>query len=323
MKMSRRGTQGTLALLSIVCQIMTLPVLAKDSEPSNVQRRFRSPEEAIQALKAATQAKDKTALHAIFGPSVDQMLTRDEAQDAANFNAFTRSVGDQCVPIAEGQNKLILEIGADRWPFPIPLINENGSWLFDTNAGKEEIICRHIGRDELHAIGLCRAYVDAQRGFAEQHRDREGGKAYALHFKSLPKDLDLSGNGAMTTLKVDDLLDVTEPRTLSKRGDTDRTFYGYRFKILTRQGRDASRGKLDYVVHGKLARGFGLVAYPTHWGKSGIMTFIVNQDGKLYQRNLGEKTVTLASALTEYNPTSEWRLVKEPGVVDWMTMSGR
>ena len=252
---------------------------------SNQARHFASPEEAIQALTQATASNDKAAVREIFGPSISQMLTGDEAQDAANFASFSKAIKENCTPIKTDADKVVLELGPDQWPFPIPLVKQAGSWFFDTDAGKEEIICRHIGRDELHAIGLCRKYVEAQRQFAHDQR--------------LPAPV-------LNRLEVGD-------RTNSL---TNAAFHGYRFKILTRQGRSAPAGKMDYVVDGKMTRGFALVAYPIYWGRSGVMTFIISQDGRLYQRNLGKRTAEIASAIKEYNPTSDWKLVEEPGVTD-------
>ena len=149
---------------------------------------------------------------------------------------------------------------------PIPLVKANGQWYFDTAAGKEEIVSRHIGKDELHAIGVCRAYVAAQ-----QHAKLDVGP---------------------------------------------QPFHGYYFRVLTRQGKAASGGKMNYISHGNLTKGFALVAYPAHWDYSGIMTFIVNQDGKVFQRNFGEKTSQIAGAMDEYNPDSEWMLVQDEGVLN-------
>ena len=291
--------------ITIQLALLFFPVAALAQEASGPQgeghqreeahpwRRFSSPAEAIRSLEIATQARDKSALGEIFGPSIHDLLTGDEAQDAANFNSFTKAVGENCIPVSDGPKKLILEIGPDRWPFPIPLINAENGWFFDTDAGKEEIICRHIGRDELHAIGFCRAYVEAQKQFGHQHSDPTGARIYASRFKrQLPEGESTPGKpGSPEPARpVIALLEEGSSQAGSENVVDGWIFHGYRFKILTRQGRHALGGKFNYVVRGQMTGGFALVAYPTHWGKSGVMTFIVNQDGKVYQRNLGVKT---------------------------------
>jgi Protein of unknown function (DUF2950) len=231
------------------------------------QRLFASPEEAVKVLQAATEAKDKVALNEIFGPEVKELLTGDEVQDAKNSKHFAAAIAQSYMLVKEGEDKIVIEVGTDNWPMPIPLVKADGQWYFDTAAGKEEIINRHIGKDELHAIGVCRSFAAAQR----QHAGAN--------------------------------LDVAQ-----------QPFHGYCFKILTRQGKAAPGGKMDYVDHGKFIKGLALVAYPAHWDRSGIMTFIVNQDGAVFQRNLGEKSFKAAGAMKEYNPDSKWVLVQDEGV---------
>jgi hypothetical protein len=283
-------------------------------------RLFASPQEAVQALTAATQSKDKAAVREIFGPSIDQMLTGDVSQDSRNFESFAQAVLRHCAPVAEGQQKVVLEIGQNNWPFPIPLVQQSGKWFFDTDAGTEEIICRHIGRDELHAIGLCRAYVDAQRKFASQHVGGRGSNVYATRFRPLSVVTNESPSAMpQVPLPLPPLTSLLETGSQERPhgGSSDLlTWHGYQFKILSRQGRAAPGGKSDYMVEGKMTRGFGLVAYPSRWGKSGVMTFIINQDGKLYQCNLGDQTSTRTSAMMEYNPTQEWTPVGDAGVFD-------
>ncbi len=238
---------------------------ANEAQPQAVaaQRSFATPQEAVKVLQAATEAKDKAALTEIFGPKVKELLTGDETQDARNAQRFAAAVAQGCTLVKEGEDKIVLEVGANNWPMPIPLVKANGQWYFDTAAGKEEIVSRHIGKDELHAIGVCRAYVAAQ-----QHAKLDVGP---------------------------------------------QPFHGYYFRVLTRQGKAASGGKMNYISHGNLTKGFALVAYPAHWDHSGIMTFIVNQDGKVFQKNLGEKSFRIAGAMKEYNPDAEWTLVQDEG----------
>jgi len=289
-------------------------------KPQIEERMFASPDEAIKALGVATQAKDKTVLREIFGPQVEELLTGDTVQDANNARRFAEAMAQGCHAVKEPGNRITLEIGTNNWPMPVPLVETGGRWYFDTAAGKEEIINRHIGKDELHAIGVCRAYVSAQRNYADAIPKVGGGANFAQKFKSSPGKKDglywpagenepASPFGPM----------VAEAHAEGYGGNTGKgphPFHGYYFRILTRQGKDAPGGKMNYLSEGVLAGGFGLVAYPVLWDKSGIMTFIVNQDGKVYQRNLGEKTARIAQRMKEYNPDGEWTLVQDAGIMD-------
>ncbi len=200
---------------------------------------------------------------------------------------------------------------------PIPLVKTDGQWRFDTAAGKEEIINRHIGKDELHAIGVCRAYVTAQRQYASLNPQTGGEAKYALKFKSAPGKKDglywASAENEPASPFGPLVAEAHAEGYASHKGSGPHPFHGYYFRILTRQGKDAPGGKMNYVSGGHLTGGFALVAYPEHWDQSGIMTFIVNQDGKIYQRNIGEKTSRIAGAMKEYNPDSEWTPVQEEG----------
>jgi hypothetical protein len=198
---------------------------------------------------------------------------------------------------------------------PIPLVKADGQWHFDTAAGKEEIINRHIGKDELHAIGVCRAYVAAQRQYAGANSE---ATKYAQKFKStagMKDGLYWPAVGEEPASPFGPLVAQAHLEGFGpKMGTGVKPFHGYYFRILTCQGKDAPGGKMNYMSGGNLTGGFALVAYPEHWDRSGIMTFIVNQDGKVYQRNLGEKTSQIAGAMKEYNPDSEWTLVQDEGV---------
>ena len=252
------------ALLTIGAASFSAPSAAEQPAPL-AQKTFASPQDAVQALLAAVKVHDKVALRDIFGPRIHELLTGDEVLDKNNSQKFAAALEESVKPLSEGDGKVILEIGANKWPFPIPLVKAGSNWRFDTDAGKEEILSRHIGKNELHAIGVCRAYA----------RARIDG-----------------GSGA-----------VPNP------------IHGYRFRILTRQGAAAPGGKMDYVNDGGHSGGFALAAYPEHWGRSGIMTFIINRDGEIYRRDLGEKTSRVAAAMAEYNPDGGWTLEKDEGVV--------
>jgi len=332
MKPSRQSplfvTLSTIALLAGGWGALPADLRAADQDaaqqkPTATQRSFASPEEAIKALQAATEAKDKAALHEIFGPEIDELLTGDEVQDANNGKKFAAVLAQGCNPVKEGEDKITLEVGTNEWPMPIPLVKTDGQWRFDTAAGKDEIINRHIGKDELHAIGVCRAYVTAQRQYASMNPDTDGGAKHALKFKSSPGKKD----GLYWPAAANEppspfgplVAEAHAEGYVRHKGEGPHPFHGYYFRILTRQGTAAPGGKMNYLSDGNLTRGFALVAYPEHWDQSGIMTFIVNQDGNVYQRNLGEQTSRIAGAMKEYNPGSEWTPVPDEGVPSAVT----
>jgi hypothetical protein len=312
-QMTPFATLLTLGACAMACGMLSTDLYA--AEDKGGERAFESPDEAVMALKAATNDKDKKALHKLFGPGFRELLTGDEVQDANNADKFAAAVGESCRPVNESDDKIFIEIGTDHWPMPIPLVKADGKWHFDTVAGKEEIINRHIGTDELHAIGVARAYVTAQRQYASANSG-----AYALKFKSASGKKD----GLYWETSANDspspfgplVAEAHSEGYVTHKGNGPHPFHGYYFRILTRQGKDAPGGKMDYVTNGSLTGGFALVAYPENWDRSGIMTFIVNQDGKLYQKNLGEKTSRIAGSMKEYNPESGWTLVEESGVLE-------
>jgi hypothetical protein len=316
------------SLLTIETLVVTWGFFATDlhaaeqkegqQQPLAVQRAFASPDEASKALQAAAESKDKATLLEIFGPEFKELLTGDEVQDANNAQRFATALAQGCNPVKEGEDKITFEVGTNNWPMAIPLVKANGQWHFDTTAGKEEIINRHVGKDELHAIGVCRAYVAAQRQYANMNPKVGGGANYAQKFKSAPGKKDgLYWESAENEPPSPFGPLVAEAHAEgygTHKGTGPHPFHGYYFRILTRQGRAAPGGKMNYMSEGILAGGFALVAYPERWDQSGIMTFIVNQDGKVFQRNYDEKTSRIAGAMKEYNPDSEWTLVPDEGV---------
>ena len=279
--------------------------------PQTNQELFASPEDAVKSLRIAVEANDREALVSIFGPQVKSLLTGDKALDAANRRHFAMAMQERCNLDRQGDNEIILEVGTNDWPMPIPLVKSNGQWYFDTVAGKEEVINRHIGRDELTAIGICRDYVRAQQQFAS-----DNGGVYAQKFKSTTGKRD----GLYWTSEDNEPGSAFGPLVAEAGQEGEhkgaQPFHGYYFKILTAQGSDAPGGSEDYMSGGQLKKGFALVAYPQDWGHSGIMTFIVNQDGTVYQRDFGPKTSRLALRVKEYNPDKNWTLVHDEGILD-------
>jgi len=283
--------------------------------PAPPQRLFATPDDAVKALLAATRDHDKPVLREIFGPHGRELVSGDKVADAREFADFAQALAQLCRLSPAGPDKMVLNIGAQDWPFPIPLVYQNGKWFFDTLAGKEEIINRRVGGNEITAIGVCRTYVEAQREYASQERDNSGVLKYAQKIKSTAGQKDglfwepAAGEdpSPFGPLVASARAEGYGPRKPGEEGP--RPFHGYLFRILTKQGAHAPGGAYDYVINGNMIAGFALVAYPVQWGDSGVMTFIVNQQGRVYQANLGPDTAAKAAALTEFDPDSTWTVL--------------
>jgi hypothetical protein len=297
-----------LALLAL-----TLPMCASAAG----EQTFAAPQEAVNALVAAATNHDTNALHSIFGPEGHALISPDAVQATEGFKMFVQRLTEKTQLIKHSDSNVTLEIGADGWPFPIPLVKQDGQWFFDTAAGKEEILARRVGMDETGAMNVCNAYVAAQREYASQDRLGDGVLAYAQFLRSTPDTHD----GLFWPAKPGEDLSPLGPfvaqarvegyhRTAKMLNDELAPYHGYYFKILTRQGKQASGGKYNYIINGRMIAGFALVAWPAEWGNTGVMTFIVNQQGKVYQKNLGPKTAKIAKAITTYDPDDTWTPAK-------------
>jgi hypothetical protein len=280
---------------------------------------FSSPEEARQSLIAAVQAKDHQLLKAIFGPVTAELEPGDPVEQAAEFDHFSRHIQERADLIREGEARAILVIGAEKWPFPIPIVKKGDRWLFDTEAGREEILNLRIGHNELLAINVCRAYVEAQREYYNMPEpDGDQVPKYAQHMKSTPGKRDglywPTAVGEQESPLGPLVAKAREEGYLQKRktGESGpRPFHGYYFHILKGQGKSAPGGKFSYVINGNMVAGHALVAYPVRWGISGVMTFIVNQRGRVYQKNLGPKTTDIARKMKGFNPDQTWKMVDQ------------
>jgi hypothetical protein len=267
----------------------------------------------VDALKAAVEASDTNALHAIFGPAGHGLVSVDVVEAAEEHELFMDRVKEKVNLVAASDSKQVVQLGADGWPFPIPLVKQDGQWHFDTDAGKEEILNRRIGANELGAIQVCEAYVQAQRDYASEDRNADEVLEYAQHLRSTPG----SHDGLYWSTRTGDELSPLGPLVAQAHGegyrkqtriltDEQSPYHGYYFKILTRQGKHAPGGKYNYIINGHMIAGFALVAWPAEWGNTGVMTFIVNQRGKVYQKDLGPKTTSIAAAMTTYDPDPTW-----------------
>jgi hypothetical protein len=288
------------------------------STPAADEERFNSPQAAVDALKLAVQATDTNALHAIFGPAGRTLVSADVVEAAVERELFMRRAKEKVNLVSDSDSRETLRLGADGWPFPIPLVKQDGQWHFDTEGGREEILNRRIGANEFGAIGVCHAYAQAQREYASLDRHGDGVLEYAQHLRSTPGTHD----GLYWSRRTGDELSPLGPLVAQARVEGYRQntriltekqapYHGYYFKILTRQGKHAAGGKYSYIINGHMIAGFALAAWPAEWGNTGIMTFIVSQQGKVYQKNLGAKTASIARAMTAFDPDSSWTLAEK------------
>jgi hypothetical protein len=300
-------------MVMVLCLATSLLVsCGKADSPKTEQKTFASPAEAGDAFLAAAKAGDQSALLAIFGPDSNGVLfSGDAVKDKNSLQEFVAAYNQmhRWREIKVGGE--MLYIGADNFPFPIPLgKNPSGQWVFDTAAGKDEILARRIGKDELTAIAACSAVADAQKTYFSQTHDGDKTKQYAQKF--------ISDDGKQDGLywpvaagqppsPLEQVRDFAKAAGYSNAGAKPQPFNGYYFRFLTKQGASAKGGAKDYLVNGHLTGGFAILAYPAEYRNSGIMTFIVGQDGVVYQKDLGEKTADIALAIAEYNPGDGWK----------------
>ena len=285
------------------------------------QKMFKSPDEAVKTLIESVRARDTKELLAIFGPSGKEIISSgDEVADREMGERFVKAYEEASKVVSQGDTKMVLHVGKEDFPFPIPIVKKGQLWLFDTQVGKEEILNRRIGRNELSTIQACLAYVDAQREYAR--RDREGGglMEYAQRFASSPGKKDglyweakegesSSPLGPLVAQAVKEGYKKSEDGKQVK-GQTLIPYHGYYYKILKAQGKNAPDGAYDYVIKGKMIGGFAMVAYPAEYGVSGVMTFIVNHEGVVYEKDLGKGTVNLAGAMKKFDPDKTWKKVE-------------
>jgi len=280
---------------------------------ANAQQDYKTPQDAVDALVATARSGDQKAALVDLGRDGEDIISSgDKVADEAARKRFVASYDVKYQITMAGDRKGILVIGDNDYPFPIPLLrNKNGTWSFDTEAGREEILYRRIGHNELDAIQTCLAYVDAQNEYAEKDRTGAGVGVYAQRFISEPGKKDGLYWPTAQGEEESPLGELFAKATRQgyRAGEGRSPYRGYFYKILTKQGPGAVGGAADYVVHGKMIGGFALVAYPAEWGNSGVMTFIVNTQGRVYEKNLGPKTAELAVAMREYNPDPTWKLV--------------
>ncbi|HMD71473.1 MAG TPA: DUF2950 domain-containing protein [Bryobacteraceae bacterium] len=280
--------------------------------PQPAGRGFATAQEAAKALVDAAAQNDTAALLKIFGPAGrDIVESGDAAEDKAGRAHFTGLAHAKMVVAPEPGNpdRATVIVGPEDWPFPIPLIRQNGQWWFDTAAGRVEVLARRVGRNELTAIDVCRGYVEAQMEYAAQDRNGDGVLQYAQKMAASPGKKDgLYWEGESGSPVSKSFADAAAAMSPDARKPAP--YHGYFFRMLKAQGPDAPGGAMDYVVNGKMIGGFALVAYPAEYGVSGIKTFLVGHQGIVYEKDLGAATATLARQMTRFNPDKTWRAVE-------------
>jgi len=276
-------------------------------------KRFASLDDAVNALIGALRAHDEKMLVEILGPGGHALVSSgDSVADRRASETFVAEF-DKAHRLEGGGGKVVLYVGKDDFPFPIPLVPDGASWRWDTAAGREEILSRRIGRNELSAIQVCLAYVDAQREYYAEDRNGNGVLQYAQRMLSTPGKRD----GLHWDTRPGDkpsplgaLVARARQEGYTRRGKEPPPYHGYFYRILPAQGPAAPGGAYDYAVNGQMIGGFGLVAFPARYGVSGIMTFIVNHDGVVYEKDLGPNTARVAGQMQAFNPDQTWRRVE-------------
>jgi hypothetical protein len=279
---------------------------------ATAQKVFATPDEAFQALADAAKANDSKTLAALLGPAGTSVVkSGDSVQDKANAERFAADYADKHSIEKQGDAKATLVVGKNDWPMPIPAVKGAKGWTLDAKAGERELLARRIGKNELDAIQVVRAVVDAQHDYSNEDHNANGLRDYARKFVSTKGKKD----GLYWPTKAGEPQSplgplVGEATAEGYGGTKNAPYHGYYFRMITAQGKDAPGGARNYLVRGNLLGGFAVVAYPAAYGNSGIMTFIANQDGNVYQKDLGDNTAAAAKAIKAYNPDKSWTLVK-------------
>jgi hypothetical protein len=315
MKKSKPEALRRCALALVAGVVFTAPMShaattapASGTRPAHVQDTYATPEDAAKALADAMRTDERKLIWRVLGPGASKFIrSGDPVQDEEAREAFVAAYDKSVKFEKRGDTKATLLIGPADFPFPYPLVMKNGRWQFDAKQGNEQVLDRRIGRNELAAIKVCLAYVDAQREYATLDRDDNGLLEYAQKLVSTPGKRD----GLSWATKAGEAPSPLGPLTAGVAQGPANPYHGYYYKILTGQGKDAPGGAYDYIVDGRMIGGFALVAYPARWGGSGVMTFICNHDGIVFERNLGKDTVATASSMTVYNPDAGWEKSKD------------
>jgi hypothetical protein len=305
--------RGAIALLAFLALLPGAAAPAHHQQAKS-QRTFATPEEAVRALIVAVKSKSKDALFAVIGEEMRGTLTTgNPLLDAVNLRHFLQAASIKRIePDKDDPNRRIVYFGQQEWPFPAPLVKEGSAWRFDGAAGRQEVADRRIGRNELNAIDACHGYVAAQLEYASRDHNDDGYLEFAQRLFSAPgkkdglywsndEDQDLSPIGPF----------FADAAAAIARGEKPEPYAGYYFRILQAQGEHATGGARSYLVDGHMIGGFALVAWPAEYGKSGVKSFLVNQLGVVYEKDLGPDSEAIAKGMAAYDPDDTWQQIKE------------
>jgi hypothetical protein len=319
--LDRRLAFIVLALASIELANRGCTTTEPARQTAAAQRTFASPDEALQSLVSAMRAQDTTALEAIFGPDSDDLLfSGDPVDDQRTLDRFLQAYDEKHELVPNDDRSMTIVVGIDAWPMPIPIvkIDSGNAWVFDTANGKDEVITRRIGRNELTVIEVCKAICDAQREYAQRDPNHDEIPEYARKLISDPG----RANGLYWPTAEGEKPSPLGAAVAEAQGEgystaqsssgEPRPYHGYLYRILTAQGKEAPGGAEDYIINGRFIGGFAVVAWPVDYGSSGVMTFITSYTGEVYQKDLGDDTDKLARAMTQYNPDSSWKKAEQP-----------
>jgi len=304
--------------LRVIALVLGFAIASGCAKPAGEDTGFKSPEDAVTALVAAMQKGDLASLQALLGPGSEDLLdSGDPVQDASDRADFLAAYASGHALVDDGPDRKALELGEDDWRMPIPVVKRDGRWYFDGEAGVDEMIYRRVGANELGAIDVSRGFVEAQLEYASEGRDGDPAGIYAL---KLISDEGLH-NGLYWETAEDEPQSPAGPFVAAaaeegyRAGGADRTpYHGYYYRMLYAQGVNANGGARDYFKDGLLTEGFALVAWPADYGSSGVQTFIVNQDGVVFQKDLGEDTATAVESIQSFDPDSSWVAITGDGV---------
>jgi hypothetical protein len=303
---------GSVGLALLLCSAL---VLFASCAKTDKHASFKTPQEAVDAFVTALQKGDDAELRKLLGPDVDELLSSgDPVQDKANRQRFLDLYQAKHSLSEEGKGTMVLVVGGDDWPFPIPVVERQGKWRLDGAAGADELVYRRVGRNELGAIDVCRGFVAAQQEYASEGRDGDPAGIYAL---KLISDEGMH-NGLYWPTAEGEPQSPAGPFVASaaeegyRRGEGRTPYHGYYYRLLYKQGPNANGGAKEYFADGVMTQGFALVAWPADYGSSGVQTFIVNQDGVVFQKDLGEDTANAVEAIQSFDPDSSWTAIAPP-----------
>jgi hypothetical protein len=295
---------ATLLKLGMVAILLTACFPTNSGAQQQGQKTFSSAEDASKALAEAAKNNDETAMREILGPDGKQIVSSgDDAEDAADRVNFAEKYQQMHRLMKEPDGMTTLYIGAENWPTPIPLVKKGNTWYFDTEAGKKEILYRRVGQNEMSTIMVCKELVAAEKEYYSTQQNEYAQKIFSDEGQHNGLYWKAAGGGPQSPIGPLVASAVAE----GYQPGAPTPFHGYFFHILTRQGVNVTGGAKSYIANGKLTGGFAFIAYPAEYRSSGVMTFIVNQDGTVYQKDLGGNTSVIAKATKEYNPNSSWQ----------------